>query len=43
VETIVGFNTDIWRFAVRPNRHIVTLGGTEHVVGLWSLPAEAGK
>jgi WD40 repeat protein len=43
VETIVGFNTDIWRFAVRPNRHIVTLGGTEHVVGLWSLPAEAQK
>jgi WD40 repeat protein len=43
VETIVGFNTDIWRFAVRPNRHIVTLGGTEHVVGLWSLPADAQK
>jgi len=43
VETIVGFNTDIWRFAVQPNDQIVTLGGSDHVVGLWSLPAEAEK
>ncbi len=43
VETIVGFNTDIWRFAVQPNDQIVTLGGSDHVVGLWSLPAEAQK
>ncbi len=39
VETITGFNTDIWRFAVQPNGHIVTLGGKEHVVALWQLPA----
>ena len=38
VETITGFNTDIWRFAVQPNGHIVTLGGKEHVVARWQLP-----
>ncbi len=43
VETITGFNTDIWRFAVQPNGHIVTIGGTEHLLSLWSLPADAEK
>lgn len=43
VETITGFNTDIWRFAVQPNGHIVTIGGTEHVLALWELPADAQK
>jgi WD40 repeat protein len=37
IQTITGFNTDIWRFAVQPNGHIVTVGGTEHTLGLWAL------
>ncbi|MGB7311304.1 MAG: serine/threonine-protein kinase, partial [Nodosilinea sp.] len=40
VETITGFNTDIWRFAVQPNGHIVTVGGTEHTLGLWALDGQ---
>lgn len=40
VETITGFDTDIWRFAVQPNGHIVTIGGTEHVLALWDLPKQ---
>lgn len=40
VETLTGFDTDIWRFAVQPNGHIITIGGTEHVLALWDLPRE---
>ncbi|MEO1067775.1 MAG: serine/threonine-protein kinase [Cyanobacteria bacterium J06638_6] len=40
VETMTGFDTDIWRFAIQPNGQIITLGGTEHVVSLWSLPSD---
>lgn len=38
VETLTGFDTDIWRFAVQPNGHIITIGGTEHELALWNLP-----
>ncbi|PSR16010.1 hypothetical protein C8255_20100 [filamentous cyanobacterium CCP3] len=40
VETIAGFDTDIWRFAVQPNGHIVTIGGTDHSLRLWALEDE---
>ncbi|MGB3138398.1 MAG: hypothetical protein WBB18_16440, partial [Nodosilinea sp.] len=39
-ETLSGFSTDIWRFAVQPSGQIVTIGGTEPVLRLWSLEPE---
>lgn len=32
---INGFSTDIWRFAVRPNGHIVTIGGNQPLIRVW--------
>jgi serine/threonine protein kinase/WD40 repeat protein len=41
IETLTGFDTDIWRFAVQPNGQIITIGGTEHVLAVWDLPRES--
>jgi serine/threonine protein kinase len=38
VQQINGFETDIWRFIVRPNGQIVTVGGTQPLVRLWQIP-----
>jgi serine/threonine protein kinase len=38
VRQIVGFDTDIWRFAVQPNGRIVTVGGDRHNVTI-SIPS----
>lgn len=35
LEEIKGFDTDIWRLAVRPNGAMVTVGGSEHLVKVW--------
>ncbi|QQE64719.1 hypothetical protein GFS31_14000 [Leptolyngbya sp. BL0902] len=35
VGQINGFATDIWRFAVRPNGHIVTIGGSQPLIRVW--------
>jgi WD40 repeat protein len=32
---INGFSTDIWRFTVLPNGHLVTIGGNQPVVRVW--------
>ncbi|MBD2112785.1 MULTISPECIES: serine/threonine-protein kinase [Cyanophyceae] len=37
IQRITGFETDIWRFAVQPNGQIITIGGTQPYIRLWSL------
>ncbi|TVP64623.1 MAG: hypothetical protein EA342_15950 [Leptolyngbya sp. LCM1.Bin17] len=39
VEQLQGFDTDIWRFALRPNGDIVTIGGSEHLIKIWLTDA----
>ncbi|NJL45403.1 MAG: hypothetical protein HC922_06050, partial [Leptolyngbyaceae cyanobacterium SM2_3_12] len=36
IANIQGFSTDIWRFAVRPDGQIVTIGGNQHQINLWN-------
>lgn len=42
VRQMYGFSTDIWRFTVRPNGHLVTIGGNQPLVRVWqgAEPAE---
>ncbi len=38
IQKITGFDTDIWRLAVQPNDHIVTVGGTApYNIRVWQL------
>ncbi|PZV15859.1 MAG: hypothetical protein DCF21_11170 [Leptolyngbya sp.] len=37
IQKITGFETDIWRFTVRPNGEIVTIGGVQPYIRLWRL------
>lgn len=32
---IHGFSTDIWRFTIQPNGHLVTIGGSQPLVRVW--------
>lgn len=35
IRQITGFSTDIWRFTVQPNGHLVTIGGNQPLVRIW--------
>ncbi|HSM81892.1 MAG TPA: serine/threonine-protein kinase [Nodosilinea sp.] len=37
VRRITGFETDIWRFTVRPNGEIITIGGEQPYIRLWRV------
>ncbi|NJL47975.1 MAG: hypothetical protein HC929_11425 [Leptolyngbyaceae cyanobacterium SM2_5_2] len=38
VQKITGFDTDIWRLAVRPDGQIITVGGTEpYNIRVWQV------
>lgn len=36
-QAITGFATDIWRFTVRPNGQIVTIGGEQPLIRVWDI------
>lgn len=40
-QTMTGFATDIWRFTVLPNGHIVTIGGEQPLVRVWQIAPTA--
>ncbi|WP_035987858.1 serine/threonine-protein kinase [Leptolyngbya sp. KIOST-1] len=43
VQRIGGFTTDIWRFTVRPNGQIITIGGSQPFIRRWRLEPPSGS